>query len=112
MRGPNLGTNQRLQYSTEQQKLLLDLGELLYKHFDVLSRIFDHEAINDNMTSADTMSMLGFFNMLKKCYVPHPEVPMAQLDRIFIEVNWTTDANRDHSARSMDISEFLEGLIR
>jgi hypothetical protein len=111
-RGPNLGTNQRMSYSPEQQKLLLDLGQLLYDHFEVLAKIFDHEAIVDDMSGPDTMGMLGFFNMLKKCYVPHPEVPMSQLDRIFVEVNWSSDAPRDHSARSMDLGEFMEGLIR
>ena len=72
-----MGTNLREQYSTEQQEILLALGETLYQHFEALARIFDHEAMDDTRTNPECMSMLGFFGMLKKCHVPHPEIPLA-----------------------------------
>ena len=50
--------------------------------------------------------------MLKKCNVPHPDVPMAAFDRIFVEVNWTADPSPDSSDKSMDLGEFMEALIR
>merc|ERR1712166_1288795 len=37
---------------------------------------------------------------------------MAHIDRIFIEVNWSSDPEPDHNNRNMDLSEFLEALIR
>lgn len=40
--GPNQGTNAASSYSTEQQEMLLSLGEELYKHFDELIKIFDY----------------------------------------------------------------------
>ena len=40
--------------------------------------------------------MLGFLHILKKCNVPHPDVPMAAFDRIFVEVNWTSDPSVRH----------------
>jgi hypothetical protein len=50
------------------------------------------EALNDPLSSSpDKLSMLGFLHILKKCNVPHPDVPMAAFDRIFVEVNWTSD---------------------
>jgi hypothetical protein len=49
------------------------------------------------LAKSDCLSMLGFLHILKKCNVPHPDVPMAAFDRIFVEVNWTTDPSVRHS---------------
>ena len=114
VRGPNEGTSMASTYSTEQQELLLHLGQLLYSVFDDLITVFDYEAMNDPLTGegTDKLSMLGFLHLLKKCNVPHPDVPMAAFDRIFVEVNWTADPSPDSSDKSMDLGEFMEALIR
>ena len=114
VRGPNEGTSMASTYSTEQQELLLHLGQLLYSVFDDLITVFDYEAMNDPLTGEGTekLSMLGFLHLLKKCNVPHPDVPMAAFDRIFVEVNWTADPSPDSSDKSMDLGEFMEALIR
>ena len=114
VRGPNEGTSMASTYSTEQQELLLHLGQLLYSVFDDLITVFDYEAMNDPLTGegTDKLSMLGFLHLLKKCNVPHPDVPMASFDRIFVEVNWTADPSPDSSDKSMDLGEFMEALIR
>jgi len=40
------------------------------------------EAMNDPLAGApDKMSMLSFLHILKKCNVPHPDVPMSAFDR-------------------------------
>lgn len=42
VRGPNPGTMSAASYSTEQQRILLGLGEELYSHFDDIIKIFDY----------------------------------------------------------------------
>eukprot|EP01043_Picozoa_sp_COSAG02_P037952 COSAG02_NODE_2889_length_7801_cov_2.407114_4_plen_341_part_00 len=111
--GPNRPTAEAHTYTVAQKKLLLQLGSLLYSHFDALCKLFDYEAVEDPLTHLnDRLSMLSFLHLLKKCNVPHPTIPMAAFDRIFIEVNWTTDPLPDHAGRAMELGEFLEALIR
>lgn len=113
LRGPNDGTVNASCYSRPQQEMLLHLGQLLYSKFDTITEIFDLEALNDPLASSpDKMSMLSFLHLLKKCNVPHPDVPMAAFDRVFVEVNWSSDPSPDHSGKDMDLGEFIEALIR
>jgi hypothetical protein len=49
------------------------------------------EAVNDPLAAPDRLSMLAFLHVLKKCNVPHPDIPMSAFDRVFVEVNWTAD---------------------
>lgn len=58
----------------------------------------DTEAINDPLGTHERLSMLGFLHIMKKCNVPHPDVPMSAFDRIFVEVNWTSDPPVRNSA--------------
>ena len=55
------------------------------------------EATNDPLGKPGALSMLGFLHILKKCNVPHPDIPMAAFDRIFVEVNWSSDPAVRHS---------------
>eukprot|EP01050_Picozoa_sp_SAG11_P010253 SAG11_NODE_1017_length_6163_cov_6.440303_3_plen_298_part_00 len=106
------GADGRPEYSEEQKTRLLELAQHLNQNFSDICTIFDHAAVHDPLSPVDKMSMLGFFTMMKKCHVPHPDVPMSHIDRIFIEVNWQKTPDPDHNNRNMDISEFLEALIR
>ena len=106
------GEDGRPIYTESQKKSLLEIAEHLHANFEAIATIFDHAAVHDPLSPVDKMSMLGFFSMMKKCHVPHQDVPMAHIDRIFIEVNWSSDPEPDHNNRNMDLSEFLEALIR
>lgn len=113
VRGPNRPTNEAHVYTDAQKKLLLELGSLMYEHFAALCKLFDDECVEDPLVHGnDRLSMLAFLHVLKKCNVPHPDIPMAAIDRIFIEVNWTSDPLPDHGGRAMDLGEFLASLIR
>ena len=61
------------------------------------------EAVNDPLGKTDCLSMLGFLHILKKCNVPHPDVPMAAFDRIFVEVNWQVDPSVCTNASPIDV---------
>lgn len=63
-----------------------------------MTALCETEAVNDPLAKSDCLSMLGFLHILKKCNVPHPDVPMAAFDRIFVEVNWTSDPSVRHKS--------------
>eukprot|EP00002_Diphylleia_rotans_P028459 TRINITY_DN5746_c0_g2_i5.p1 TRINITY_DN5746_c0_g2~~TRINITY_DN5746_c0_g2_i5.p1 ORF type:complete len:970 (+),score=205.77 TRINITY_DN5746_c0_g2_i5:73-2982(+) len=110
------------QYTKLNQQKIADLLEKeqdVEKEFaeleNILSRYYlDIKSIYRNYSRGNTMSSIEFWEFVKDCKLPGPDLPSATIDLIFARCNWTIDEADDdeNPDRELIPSEFIESLIR